>query len=48
MLFISKWYICSIGKSNCYKDIIKGLKILQNRGYDSGICSLINGDFIFR
>lgn len=36
-----------LGKSNCYKDIIKGLKILQNRGYDSaGICSLINGDFI--
>ena len=36
-----------LGKPNCYSDIIKGLKILQNRGYDSaGICSLINNEFI--
>ena len=36
-----------LGKLNCYSDIINGLKILQNRGYDSsGICSLIENRFI--
>ena len=33
--------------NNCYPCIIEGLKILQNRGYDSaGICSLKSGRFI--
>ena len=36
-----------LGINNCYPCIIEGLKILQNRGYDSaGICSLKSGRFI--
>jgi len=37
-----------LGKLHCYNDIINGLKILQNRGYDSaGIASLINDEFVY-
>ena len=36
-----------LGDNNCYDRIIKGLKILQNRGYDSaGLCSLIDKKFV--
>ena len=36
-----------LGNIKCYDKIIKGLKILQNRGYDSaGLCSLIDNKFV--
>jgi glucosamine--fructose-6-phosphate aminotransferase (isomerizing) len=36
-----------IGKKNAFKYIIQGLKMLQNRGYDSaGVCSILNNELI--
>ena len=36
-----------LGIHNCYSNILDGLQVLQNRGYDSaGVCSMINNKLV--